>query len=142
MSKMVAPEKIPQSLHAGKSLICEKLGNSSDLKFKEMKNNGFTFLIVYISTIVENKQLEELILPSLASFDAEKAEAAEDTVDFLRDHVIALKDTRKITNMNDAVNELLFGNTVILLKVSRAVLQPERTSFLKGVFQIRKLSGH
>ncbi|MDX8288638.1 spore germination protein [Metabacillus indicus] len=116
MSIMVAPEKVPQSLQTGKLLICEKLGNSSDLKFKEIKNNGFTFLIVYISTIVESNQLEEFILPSLASFDEEKAEAPEETVEYLLDHVIALKDTRKITDMNDAVNELLFGNTVILIE--------------------------
>lgn len=116
MSKMVAPVKVPESLDSGKSWIREMLGDSSDLKFKEIKNKEFSFLIVYISTIVENKQLEDLLLPSLTSFDAEKAEAAEDTVDFLLDHVIALKDTRKITDMKDAVNELLFGNTVILLE--------------------------
>ncbi|MCM3595858.1 spore germination protein [Metabacillus idriensis] len=79
MPKLVASAKISESLAVSQSWISEKLGNSSDLKFKKVENNGYSFLAVYITTIVESNQLEDFILPSLASFDAEKAKAADDT---------------------------------------------------------------
>ncbi|MGG4489276.1 spore germination protein [Metabacillus idriensis] len=116
MPKLVASAKISESLAVSQSWISEKLGNSSDLKFKTVENNGYSFLAVYITTIVESNQLEEFILPSLASFDAEKAKAANDTSDFLLNHVISLKATRRITDMSLAVNELLMGNTVIFIE--------------------------
>lgn len=120
MSKAASCE-IAESLEKNMTAIKEKLGNSSDLQFKEAGNHGFTFLIVYISGIIDSDQLEESIIPSLASFDSCEAHS-ENLIDVLFKNVLTVKETRKVNEMNQVISELLMGNTVIFAEGYRSCI--------------------
>lgn len=125
--------------------IKKRLHESSDFRSRSLQFFGTEIAICYFAPITDNILLYESILTPLVSFTGDGREKGESMVDMLRERVLANQDISEFFTLDEAIDKLLSGHTLILLdgadrilscdieKITvRAVAEPPTSVVMKG----------
>lgn len=121
--------------------VDQVLGHSSDVMKRDffiMENETFEATIIYIRGLVDDTEINHsIITPLLSSHNREMKDFSK----LNSNHDIVLKLTKNIfpsintvTKMNDAINDLLAGSTVLLLDhCDKAFILPTQSWETRGI---------
>ena len=122
--------------------VKSKLHNSSDIKTRSLKVFNKEVCLVYIADITDSQLLNDTVINPLTNINKK---AKGKIIDFVKDEVLSSIEITDISTIEDAVQELLQGKTLILLEgtdkilgcdmekvVVRAVEQPPTSLVIRG----------
>ncbi|MCV9885714.1 spore germination protein [Metabacillus halosaccharovorans] len=126
---------IQSSLKENLFEIKELFGNSSDLKIRELLLNGnhTKIAIVYIDGIADDEKVEEQIITPISLFSPSTHQSPSQLIELFLNHVIKTNHVIKITDIQTLADNLVNGNTMILIDNHREGLctntskMPERS---------------
>ncbi|WP_238884350.1 spore germination protein [Clostridium sp. YIM B02551] len=96
------------------------LSNCSDIVFREFKiNNLSDALIIYIDEFVNVEQIDMNILKPLLSYNFNNLDKSSinsnELNDFIRKQIVSIGDVNKINFFQDAVDNILTGNAILMV---------------------------
>lgn len=121
--------------------IQQRLHFSSDFKSREVTFFDVKLKICYIADITDNLLLNNTLIFPLLNYSGEKG----NIVDLLNDKILSNNEVTKFQNIDDAIQALLSGTTLILIdnettilgcdmeKITvRPIMEPPRSVVIKG----------
>lgn len=118
------------------------LHNSSDLKSRTVQFFATKVTIFYFAEITDNNLLEQSLLSPLLEYDGEKP---KNTVDAIKNKILANQEVTEFEDLQSAVDKLLAGNTLVVVDkadkilgcdlekiVVRAIAEPPTSVVIKG----------
>jgi len=99
--------------------IKQKLHDSSDFKSRSVQFFGTEIIICYIADITDNMLLNDTLINPIT--EAEEMQF-KDVVTELKDCVLSNQDVVEVNDIQQAVDKLLAGNTLILVDGSSSIL--------------------
>ncbi|MBE7076558.1 MAG: spore germination protein [Clostridiales bacterium] len=122
--------------------IEEKLHFSGDLKTRTVQFFGVDVCLCYIADITDNMLLNETLIDPMLKFQGEQD---GDIVEVLKNEVLSNQEVEEFERLQNAIDKLLAGNTLILVNNSdkilgcdmekitvRAVAEPPTSVVIKG----------
>lgn len=122
--------------------IKSKLHDSSDLKSRSVQFFGTPITICYFAEITDNNLLNDTLIHPLLQYDQE---VRPNIVETLKKDVLSNNEIVEFDNIQEAVDKLLAGNTLILINnatkilgcdmekiVVRAIMEPPTSVVIKG----------
>ncbi|MBT2691122.1 spore germination protein [Bacillus sp. ISL-47] len=116
------------SLEQLKEKIKEEFGNTIDLSMDELKTEGKDALLVYLTSMVDTKQLKETFLQSLSGKHDGLELTTEDDLKSLCKEKFGGAGYQLIETFNDMITALLYGNIIIFFKDIEKALSLSMTS--------------
>ena len=123
-------------------IIKEKLHESSDFKSRSVQFFGTEIVICYIADITDNMLLNDTLINPIT--EAEEMQS-NNVLEELKNNVLSNQEVTEITDIQQAVDKILAGNTLILVngadrilscdmeKITvRAVQEPPTSVVIKG----------
>lgn len=125
-----------------KTMIEKKLHNSSDLKSRTVQFFGTPVSIMYIADITDNALLNDSLIYPMMSYSAPIKSSPADE---LKNKVLANNEVQEFKTLQEAIDGLLKGNTLILVDkadkilacdmekiTTRAIAEPPTGVVIKG----------
>lgn len=122
--------------------IKKKLHDSGDFKSRTVRFFDTDIALCYIADITDNQLLNDSVIFPIVNYDGEKETSIVST---LQDKVLSNQEVLPIDNLDEAIEKLLVGNTLILVdgankilgcdieKITvRAVTEPPTSVVVKG----------
>ncbi|WP_028591901.1 spore germination protein [Paenibacillus massiliensis] len=101
------------------SFIQNSMGASSDLIYKEIRNNdSLKMLLVYLDGLIDMQQLNGHILSSLLSIESEKIVvlSAHEQVDYILKQALVAAHSGSFTSTQELFSRMLSGHVILLME--------------------------
>lgn len=110
------PVPIPTSTKQIEEQLQKAFHNSFDFKLKMFEGN--LVLMAFIEGMIDKQLISESIVKSLmAVYDQLKALPPDQSkADFLQTHLSSISEMKELTNMDDCINSILCGSSIIFVE--------------------------
>ncbi|MFD1738976.1 spore germination protein [Bacillus salitolerans] len=104
---------------------------NSDLVIRNIfiKSLKLKAIIIFLDHTTNTKIIEEKVMIPLLEGSLNEYELAKDTSTVIMNDLISAKEATKLTDINQVINELLIGNTMLLLDNQAYVISIQTTEF-------------
>ncbi|KRF21795.1 spore gernimation protein GerA [Paenibacillus sp. Soil787] len=114
-SEEVANTVLTSDLEQNELVFKQLFHNSFDIVFRKVRQAGENhWLVIYISSLVEEQMLDDHILKPLISVATKLDELTNEKAEDLDDQIISIGNTNLTCKITDVVNQVLTGHAAVL----------------------------
>ncbi|MGN8913592.1 spore germination protein [Anaerofustis butyriciformans] len=135
--------KLYKNLKINKAIIKNQFNNDDTIRYREFKNKGIDYLLLFIDGMSNSERIDEDIIKPI--LENKKIVFKFNILDKLKTKILFSNDVKEKNTFEDIYSDLLYGNTILLIEgqnkalsidtkgfTLRAIMEPPSEKIAKG----------